>query len=85
MKDGTVRTWGGNSFGFLGTGGSVDQDVLPSRPALVKALTGIAHVWSGGNRGVALKSDGTLYVWGPYKGDGKIQRVPAEITKFPSQ
>jgi len=84
MKDGTVRTWGGNSFGFLGTGGSVDQDVLPSRPALVKALTGIVHVWSGGNRGVALKSDGTLYVWGPYK-ENVNQRTPVVLTQFRDQ
>jgi alpha-tubulin suppressor-like RCC1 family protein len=84
LKDGTVRTWGGNSFGFLGTGGSVDQTAASTRPALVKSLTGIVHVWSGGNRCVALKSDGTLYVWGPYK-ENVNQRTPIELTKISSQ
>jgi len=84
MRDGTVRTWGGNSFGTLGTGGSVDQDVTGARAVLVKALSGIVHVWSGGARGLALKSDGTLYVWGP-TGSNRVQRVPAELAKFSNQ
>jgi hypothetical protein len=83
FKDGTVRTWGSNSFGGLGTGGSVDQDVPSTRSVLVRSLSGIVHVWKGVHRGLALKSDGTLYVWGPSgPPDGDTQRVPAVLTRF---
>jgi alpha-tubulin suppressor-like RCC1 family protein len=81
FRDGTVRTWGSNSFGTLGTGGSVDA-VAP-RGVLVKSLSGIVKVWAGGNRVLALKGDGTLYLWGPagLLGD-RIYRVPTVITTF---
>ena len=62
FRDGTVRTWGGNSFGSLGTGGSVDANA--PRGVLVRSLAGILRVWAGGNRVLALKSDGTLCLWG---------------------
>ena len=79
--DGTVRTWGGNSFGSLGTGGSVDA-VAP-RGVLVRSLSGIVRVWSGGNRVLALKSDGTLYLWGPAGfADDRVFRVPTVMTTF---
>lgn len=81
VRGGTVRTWGGNSFGSLGTGGSVDA-VAP-RGTAVKTLSGIVRVWAGGNRVLALKADGTLYVWGPAGlADDRIYRVPAAFTTF---
>jgi hypothetical protein len=83
MRDGTVRTWGSNMFGALGTGGSVDQDVVSTRSVPVKSLSGIVRVWSGGHRGLALKSDGTLYQWGPTGSpDAAVQRLPAVLTRF---
>ena len=81
LGDGTVRTWGNNSFGVLGTGGSVDQDVASTRSVIVKSLSGITRVWVGGNRALALKSDGTLYFWGPALSNS-VQRVPAVLTRF---
>jgi len=80
FRDGTVRTWGTNSFGTLGTGGSVDA-VAP-RGVLVRSLSGIVRVWSGGNRVFALKSDGTLYFWGTGTADGHVLRVPTVMTTF---
>ena len=81
LRDGSVRTWGSNSFGTLGTGGSVDA-VAP-RGVLVKSLSGIVRVWAGGHRVLALKSDGTLYLWGPAgTGDGRVHRVPTVMTTF---
>jgi len=81
FRDGTVRTWGSNSFGTLGTGGSVDA-VAP-RGVLVKSLAGIVRVWAGGNRVLALKSDGSLYFWGVAgTGDGRVLRVPTLMTTF---
>ena len=81
LGDGTVRTWGNNSFGALGTGGSVDQDVASTRSVTVKSLSGITRVWVGGNRALALKSDGTLYFWGPTLSNS-VQRVPAVLARF---
>jgi alpha-tubulin suppressor-like RCC1 family protein len=81
FRDGTVRTWGGNSFGSLGTGGSVDA-VAP-RGVLVRSLSGIVRVWAGGHRVLALKSDGTLYMWGPAgTADDRVLRVPTVMTTF---
>jgi alpha-tubulin suppressor-like RCC1 family protein len=81
FRDGTVRTWGSNSFGTLGTGGSVDA-VAP-RGVLVRSLSGIARVWAGVNRVLALKSDGTLYLWGPAgTADDRNLRVPTVMTTF---
>ncbi len=84
LRDGTVRTWGSNMFGALGSGGSVDQDIPASRSIPVRTLSGIVHVWNGGHRGLALKADGTLYQWGPTMGpDDRTQRLPAAIGSFP--
>ena len=81
FRDGTVRTWGGNSFGSLGTGGSVDA--VSARGVLVKSLSGIVRVWAGGHRVLALKSDGTLYLWGPAgAADDRVLRVPTVMTTF---
>ena len=81
FRDGTVRTWGSNSFGTLGTGGSVDA-VAP-RGVLVRSLSGIVRVWAGINRVLALKSDGTLYVWGVAgTADNRVLRVPTVMTTF---
>ena len=81
FPDGTVRTWGGNSFGSLGTGGSVDA--VARRGVLVRSVSGIVRVWSGGARVLALKSDGTLYLWGPAgSADDRVLRVPTVMTTF---
>ena len=81
LRDGTVRTWGGNSFGSLGTGGSVDA-VAP-RGVIVRSLSGIVRVWAGGHRVLALKSDGTLYLWGPAgTADDRVLRLPTVMTTF---
>ena len=82
FRDGTVRTWGGNSFGALGTGGGVDA--VSSRGVLVRSLSAIERVWTGGDRGLALKSDGTLYMWGPSGSESAgVYRVPKVIATFP--
>lgn len=81
LPDGTVRTWGSNSFGALGTGGGVDA--VTARGVLVRALSGIVQVWSGNHRRIALKSDGTLYMWGPSGSENAgVFRVPKVMTTF---
>lgn len=84
FRDGTVRTWGGNSFGSLGTGSDVDAS--SSRGVLVRSLSGIVRVWNGNHRSLALKSDGTLYMWGPSgSANTGVYRVPKVIATFGTQ
>jgi hypothetical protein len=49
----------------------------------VRSLSGIVRVWAGISRMLALKSDGTLYVWGPAgTADGRNLRGPMVMTTF---
>lgn len=81
LADGTVRTWGDNTFGFLGTGQGVDVEV--HQPVKVRGLGAIVRVWSGGSRAHALSADGTLYYWGPQGGSGSPHRVPVVLGQLP--
>jgi alpha-tubulin suppressor-like RCC1 family protein len=81
LRDGSVWTWGDNSFGTLGTGG--DTSDFSTSGVQLKQLTGIVKVWSDGNRTLALKNDGTLYLWGPRFVNGNA-RVPIVLGKFPA-
>ena len=55
--DGSVWTWGSNSFGQLGRTGS-------SIPAKVPGLIGVEQVAGGAFHSVALRSDGRVLTWG---------------------
>ena len=79
LRDGTVMTWGSNMFGALGTGKNVDA--TSKRGVRVKTLSSMTRVWGGGHRALALKSDGTLFLWGPGT-DEKVFYVPVVIGKF---
>jgi alpha-tubulin suppressor-like RCC1 family protein len=81
LRDGSVWTWGDNSFGTLGTGG--DTSDFSTSGVQLKQLSGIVRVWSDGTRTLALKNDGTLYLWGPRFVNGNA-RVPIEIGKLPA-
>jgi alpha-tubulin suppressor-like RCC1 family protein len=78
LPDGTILTWGDNTFGFLGTGQSADM--CTERPVRVPSLSNMEQVWSEGGRAVALGADGTLYRWGPTGiGGGSPDRVPVVL------
>ena len=58
--DSTVRAWGLNSSGQLGTGNTTNANVFMP----VTGLTGVVQVAAGANFSVALKSDHTVWTWG---------------------
>jgi alpha-tubulin suppressor-like RCC1 family protein len=64
--DGTIWTWGDNSYGQLGTGAGDEE----STPTQVDNLTQATAVDGGGSHSVALRSDGSVWAWGSnYKGE----------------
>ncbi len=58
--DGTVWTWGNNTYGQLG-----DDSTNPhTQPVQVSSLTGVTAIAAGSAHSMALKADGTVWVWG---------------------
>ncbi|OHV31901.1 hypothetical protein BCD49_06490 [Pseudofrankia sp. EUN1h] len=66
--DGTVWTWGINSWGQLGTGSA---EYSRAKPAQVPGLTGVVQIATGRAHVVALRGDGTVWTWG-YNGVGAL-------------
>jgi len=62
LADGTVQTWGSNSDGQLGTGGT--NYFGSNVPVRVNGLDTAAAVVAGDNSTMALLSDGTVRAWG---------------------
>ncbi|WP_139492694.1 RCC1 domain-containing protein [Brevibacillus dissolubilis] len=80
-QDGTVWTFGMNSFGQLGVSGAPNT----TTPIQVTSLTDVKGIEAGDGHIVALKNDGTVWSWG--KNDlgqlgigGRInQKVPVQV------
>jgi|HigsolmetaAR203D_1030402.scaffolds.fasta_scaffold00989_6 alpha-tubulin suppressor-like RCC1 family protein len=60
-EDGTVWTWGRNTYGQLGVGQDVDASKTPVQ---VPGLVDVKAISAGYLYSVALKNDGTVWVWG---------------------
>ncbi|WP_435925695.1 S-layer homology domain-containing protein [Paenibacillus sp. DYY-L-2] len=60
-NDGTVWGLGNNDSGQLGNGTKEDS---VSSPVQVQGLSQIKHISVGGNHGLALKDNGTVWAWG---------------------
>jgi alpha-tubulin suppressor-like RCC1 family protein len=79
--DGTLRSWGDDSAGALGTGRSLQSLV----PIQVPGLSGVTAIAAGDAHTVALKSDGTVWTWGRNAegqlGDGTVngRSTPAPV------
>jgi alpha-tubulin suppressor-like RCC1 family protein len=61
LSNGTVRAWGTNNFGQLGDG-TTNKSRLTN--VLVINLSNVVAIAAGSMHSVALKSDGTVWVWG---------------------
>lgn len=77
LGDGTLRMWGFDGFGQIGVGTSAGY--YP-KPVPVKGITNVASVYLGGNRSFAVRTDGSLWIWGFATGGqgilGKNLHVP---------
>ncbi len=62
-NDGTVWAWGSASFGKLGEGSTVVQ-AAQSTPIQVAVVSNIDAIACGDTHSMAIRNDGTLWVWG---------------------
>jgi alpha-tubulin suppressor-like RCC1 family protein len=63
--DGTVWGWGANLSGQLGNGSTATSQTLPAQIGVgVAGFNNIIAVSAGASHAIALKSDGTVWVWG---------------------
>ena len=80
LNDGTVRAWGYNEQGQLGSGSSATLSASP-----VLALTNAAMIDAGGYNSLAVKKDGTLWSWGSGSfgqigdGDSVSRNAPVQV------
>ncbi len=61
LNDGSVRAWGMNGYGEVGRGANSPYEVVPVK---VAGLTNVAALRLGGYNSYAIRSDGTLWIWG---------------------
>ena len=59
-SDGTLWSWGYNSNGQLGTGGTVDRSV----PTAIDNFDGAMYIDAGARHSLVIKRDGTVWGWG---------------------
>ncbi|HET8528189.1 MAG TPA: IPT/TIG domain-containing protein [Gaiellaceae bacterium] len=67
--DGTIYSWGANGYGQLGDGTQTEHDT-PEPVALPGGVDAVA-VAAGGRHGLAIGSDGNVYVWG-WNAEGEL-------------
>jgi pimeloyl-ACP methyl ester carboxylesterase len=81
-SDGTVWAWGSNMQGQLGNGTTGNNSTVPVKVSGLTGVTAIAGALDGGS-GYALRSDGTVWAWGPNQygelGDGTTTQSPVPV------
>ena len=82
-NDGTVWAWGDNLiYNQLGNGNNTNSNV----PVQVSNLIGVVAIAGGGDHSLALKNDGTVWVWGNNgvgqygNGNTTISNVPVQVS-----
>ena len=84
-RDGTVYSWGGDSYGQLGHGNDPDRVT----PVVVAGMSGVIAVASGNFHSLALKGDGSVWAWGDNEygelGDGTNlpRSSPVQVVGLP--
>jgi alpha-tubulin suppressor-like RCC1 family protein len=79
--DGTLWAWGSNSFsGSVGDGTGINR----SSPVQIGSLTTWSQVSAGNYSTIALKTDGTIWMWG-YNNAGQLGRNNIANTSSPVQ
>lgn len=61
LEDGTLRSWGHDGWGQIGVGTS---GAYQARPMKVGGIANVAAVYLGGPHSIAMRADGTLWIWG---------------------
>ncbi len=83
-SDRTVWTWGANSSGQLGHGGTTNK----TKPVQVGSLSDVTAIAAGSAHTVALKKDGTVRAWGDNSsgqlghGDNSQKNSPVDVKKL---
>lgn len=83
--DGSLWTWGWNYYGQLGNGGggnATDQYSGPHQTVPVKVLDNVAAVSCGGDHTAAIKTDGSLWMWGS-NGAGQLGNGTKTVSSTP--
>ncbi|CAM3455025.1 hypothetical protein FLLO111716_11605 [Flavobacterium longum] len=75
-SDGSLWVWGGNSHGQIGYG-EIDDEVLS--PQQVGTDTDWVKIKAGEVASLALKSDGSLWLWGAKPGTAIQLMVPTQV------
>ena len=78
--DGTVWTWGWNSFGQLGDGTFTDR----STPVQVVGLSNVIAIAARDYHTLAIKSDGSVWAWGS-GGNGELGNNKTANSNIPVQ
>ena len=60
LADGTLRMWGHGGFGQTGVGTAAEYQRTP----VVVKLANVAAVYLGAFQSMAVRTDGTLWIWG---------------------
>ena len=83
-KDGTVWSWGQNTYGELGLGDEIDRNI----PTQIAGFTNVFQIAGGWCHSLAIKDDGTVWAWGDNcsgelgLGDEIDRNAPTQIIGF---
>lgn len=80
LNDGSVKTWGDNSFGKLGNGTTTSSSI----PVTVSNLSEVKAIAAGDNHSVALLDNGTVQAWGD-NSFGELGNGGADFATTPVQ
>ena len=75
LKDGTLRGWGSSDWGQLG--GGVSGGHQPS--VMIPKLTGVKTIFAVNNNTYAIKTDGSVWIWGDASSVGFPLKTQAKV------